>query len=73
MKEVEVEYLYSSKIGKAGTASVNLHLAIEVTGIPVNITYTEISDIEEMDFCLSPGVDYFMIFDIRYILCPVTY
>lgn len=47
MKEVEVEYLYSSKIGKAGTASVNLHLAIEVTGIPVNITYTEISDIEE--------------------------
>ena len=47
LKEVEVEYLYSSKTGKAGPASENLDLAIEATGIPVNIIYTEIADIEE--------------------------
>ena len=46
MKEVEVEYLYSSKTGKAGPASENLDLAIEATGIPVNIIYTE----NQMDF-----------------------
>jgi hypothetical protein len=47
LEEIKVEYLYSARDGHDGPASENLDLAIEITGIPVKLIYTEIPDIEE--------------------------